>query len=152
MGDDMLMKRMRDWMEIFMHHSMRNFIHYAKDNGLSLSQCGALFHLHHMGRAGVTDVGDHLGVSSAAASQMLDRLVQQNLILRSEDPGDRRVKQIMLSEKGNQILEGGICARISWLEEVFDNLSPTDKEHIAKALDALIEKANQLGYPNESAH
>jgi DNA-binding MarR family transcriptional regulator len=145
----MLTNRMRDWMEIFMRHSMRNFIHYAKENGLSLSQCGALLHLHHMGSAGVTDLGNHLGVSSAAASQMLDRLVQQDLILRSEDPGDRRVKQIVLTDKGHQILEGGIRARVSWLKEIFDILTPSEREQIAMGLDALIEKASQLGYPNE---
>jgi DNA-binding MarR family transcriptional regulator len=152
LANDSLLNRMRDWMEIFMRNSMRNFIRYAKENGLSMSQCGALIHLHHMGSAGVTDLGDHLGVSSAAASQMLDRLVQQGLILRSEDPGDRRVKQIMLSDKGQQILEGGIRARISWLKDVFENLSPSEKEAIALALDALIDKASQLGYPNEPEH
>jgi len=152
MGDDTLMNRMRDWMDIFMHHSMRNFIHYAKENGLSLSQCGALFHLHHKGCAGVTDMGDHLGVSSAAASQMLDRLVQQDLILRSEDPGDRRGKQIVLTDKGQQILKEAIRARVSWLEDVFDNLSPDDKEQIVLALDTLIESASQLGYPNKPKH
>ncbi len=150
MGEQILMDRMRDWMDIFMRNSMRNFIHYAKENGLSLSQCGALLHLHHMGHAGVTDMGEHLNVSSAAASQMLDRLVQQGLILRSEDPGDRRVKHIMLSDKGHQILEGSIRARTSWLKDVFENLSPSEKDRIALALDALIDKASQLGYPDES--
>ncbi len=150
--DDSLLNRMHDWMEIFMRHSMCNFIHYAKENGLSLSQCGALLHLHHMGQAGVTDLGEHLNVSSAGASQMLDRLVQQGLILRSEDPGDRRVKQIILSDKGHQIVEGSIRARISWLRDVFEDLSPREEEWIALALDALIEKASQLGYPYESEH
>ena len=152
MGDDTLMNRMHEWMGIFMHHSMRNFIRYAKDNGLSLSQCGALIHLQHQGCAGVTDMGDHLGVSSAAASQMLDRLVQQDLILRSEDPGDRRGKQIVLTDKGHRILKEAIRARVSWLEDVFDNLSPDEKEQIVMALDTLIESASQLGYPNEPKH
>jgi len=152
MDEKILMDRMRDWMEIFMRHSIRNFIHYAKENGLSLSQCGALLHLHHIGRAGVTDMGEHLGVSSAASSQMLDRLVQQGLILRSEDPGDRRVKQIVLTDRGHRIVEETVCARVSWLNDVFDVLSPSEKDRIALALDALIDKASQLGYPNESEH
>ncbi len=150
--NETLMNKMRAWMEIFMRHSMRNFIRYAKENGLSLSQCGALIHLHHIGSAGVTDLGDHLGVSSAAASQMLDRLVQQDLILRSEDPGDRRVKQIVLTAKGQRIMEEGICARVSWLADVFNMINPSEKEQIARALDTLIEKATQLHSPNEPEH
>ena len=152
MGNDKLMTRMQEWVGIFMHHSMRNFIRYAKDNELSLSQFGALFHLQHQGCAGVTDMGDHLGVSCAAASQMLDRLVQQDLILRSEDPGDRRGKQIVLTDKGHRILKEANRARTSWLEDVFENLSPDDKDQIILALDTLIESASQLGYPNEPKH
>ncbi len=150
--DERLMNRMRDWMEIFMRNSMRNFIRYAKENGLSMSQCGALIHLHHMGSAGVTDLGDHIGVSSAAASQMLERLVQQELILRSEDPADRRVKQIVLTSKGQRIMEEAICARVNWLDEIFDLLSPSEKKQIEKALDILIEEATQLHSLNEPEH
>ena len=97
-------------------------------------------------------MGDHLGVSSAAARQMLDRLVQQDLILRSEDPGDRRGKQIVLTDKGHRILKEANRARTSWLEDVFEHLTPDDKDQIVLALDTLIESASQLGYPNEPKH
>ena len=88
------------WIDIFMHRSMRNFIEYARKSGLSMSQLGALFHLNRMGTSGVTNLGDHLGVTSAAASQMLDRLFQQGLIQRTEDPHDRRVRKIELTTQG----------------------------------------------------
>jgi hypothetical protein len=65
------------WIDIFMHRSMRRFIHFARESGLSMSMIGTLFHLSKKGSAGVTDLGDHLGVTSAASSQMLERLVQQ---------------------------------------------------------------------------
>ena len=91
-----------EWIEVFMRRSMSNFILYSKESGLSMSQIGALFQIRR-GASGVSDIGDDLGVTSAAASQMLERLVQQQLILRSEDPHDRRVKQIVLTEKGRQI-------------------------------------------------
>jgi DNA-binding MarR family transcriptional regulator len=152
MGSDTLMTRKQEWMGIFMHHSMRNFIRYAKDNGLSLSQCGALIHLQHEGIAGVTDMGDHLGVSSAGASQMLDRLVHQDLIQRTEDPCDRRGKQIILTDKGHRILHEAIRARASWLKDVFDALSDEEQEQIVSVLDTLISRASQLGYPKESEH
>ena len=106
------------WIEVSMHRSMRNFIHYVRDNGLSMSQLGALFHLTRMGSSGVTDLAGHLEVSNAAASQMLERLVQQGLILRTEDPNDRRVKQIILTERGSQVLEESIRARQSWLDKL----------------------------------
>ncbi|MEW6717482.1 MAG: MarR family transcriptional regulator [Chloroflexota bacterium] len=136
---------LKKWIEVSMRRSMRNFLHYARESGLSMSQIGTLFHLHHMGSSGVTDLGDHLGVTSAAASQMLERLVQQGLILRSEDPNDRRVKQIILTDKGNRVLEEGIRARQGWLDNLAESLSASEKEQITAALNILIDKAGQSG-------
>jgi DNA-binding MarR family transcriptional regulator len=146
---DPLVVTLQEWTEVSMHHSIRNLICYARESGLSMSQLGALFHLHHKGSRGVTDIGDHLGVTSAAASQMLERLVQQALILRSEDPSDRRVKQIILTEKGLQVLQESIRARQGWLVDLAETLSDSEKETIIAALNILIDRASHLSQPDE---
>jgi len=127
-----------------MRRSMRNFLHYTREKELSMSQIGALFHLNRMGTCGVSAISDDLGVTDAAASQMLERLVQQGLITRSEDPHDRRVKQIVLTEKGHQVLQESIHARQGWLEDLARVLSKEEKEQVVAALQILIEKASQL--------
>ena len=144
---DSFVDTLHQWIETSMKHSMRNFIHYARENGLSMSQLGALFHLNHMGSSGVSDLGDHLGVTSAAASQMLDRLVQQGLILRSENPNDRRVKQVVITDKGCQILEEGIRARQGWLDNLANKIVDEDKVHIIAALNILIDTSSQIDSP-----
>ncbi len=141
---DPFIAAMQQWREVFMRRSMRNFIHFARKSGLSMSQLGTLFHLQRSGSSGVTDLGDHLGVSSAASSQLLDRLVQQKLILRAEDPKDRRVKQIALTEKGSLVLEDSMHARQDWLCELGDALSDREKEQIIIALNILIQKSRDL--------
>jgi DNA-binding MarR family transcriptional regulator len=137
------------WIEIFMHNSMRSFILYSKESGLSMSQIGALFRIH-KGGGGVSDVGEDLGISSAAASQMLERLVQQGLILRSEDPLDRRVKKIVLTERGQQILHAGIRSRQQWLYSLAERLTPTEQEQVMSALTILIEKSAQIKHEPEN--
>ena len=135
---------LRTWVEVFMHRSMRNFTLYAKEQGLSISQFGALFHIHRKGACGVSDIGDDLGVTSAAASQMLDRLVQQDLILRSEDPHDRRLKQLVLTEHGHQILHQGVQSRQGWLADLVSLMNPAEQQQVKDALQLLIDKAGQL--------
>jgi len=146
---DPFISTFHQWLDIFMHRTLRRFIHYVRESGLSMSMIGTLFHLNRKGCAGVTDLGDHLGVTSAASSQMLERLVQQELILRTEDPTDRRVKQIVLTEKGHQVLDEGIRARQGWLDDLVEILSQEEKELIKGALDLMINKANQLEDPIE---
>ena len=144
MNVDPFVARLKEWMEVSMRHSMRNIIRYARESGLSMTNLGAIFHIHRIGSCGVTELGDHLGVTSAAASQMLERLVQQELILRTEDPDDRRVKQIVLTEKGHRILEEGIRARQGWLNDLAQTLSESEKENIMVGLNVLIDKLNHL--------
>jgi DNA-binding MarR family transcriptional regulator len=149
MQADPFVARLKEWMEVSMRHSMRNLLRYARDSGLSMSNLGAIFHVHRIGSCGVTELGDHLGVTSAAASQMLERLVQQELILRTEDPDDRRVKQIALTDKGHRILEDGIRARQGWLNDLAETLSDNEKETIMVGLNILIDKVDHLTPPIE---
>ncbi|MGD8814105.1 MAG: MarR family transcriptional regulator [Anaerolineales bacterium] len=135
-----------EWMEISRRHSMRSILRYARASGLSMSHLSAILHTQRIGSCGVTEIGEHLGVTSAAASQMLDRLVQQGLVLRSEDPDDRRAKRIVLTEKGQRILEEGIRARQSWLNEVSLAFTDEEKEIITSALKMLTERVRQLYY------
>jgi DNA-binding MarR family transcriptional regulator len=146
---DPLVATLQEWIEVSMHRSIRNFIFYARESGLSMSQLGALFHIHHKGSGGVTDLGDHLGVTSAAASQMLERLVQQKLVLRSQDPSDRRVKHLVLTDKGFQVLQESIRARQRWLYDLAETLSDSEKKAIMAALNILIDRADHLAQPDE---
>jgi DNA-binding MarR family transcriptional regulator len=138
-----------EWIKVSMHRSMCNFARDARKSGLSMSHIGAMFHIHHEGRCGVTELGNHLGVTSPAASQMLERLVQQELILRTEDPKDRRVKKIVLTDKGIRVLEDGILARQSWLDDLSETLSDGEKETIMLGLNILIDKVKNLNQPIE---
>jgi DNA-binding MarR family transcriptional regulator len=133
-----------EWIEVFMRRSFRNFLLYSKESGLSMSQIGALIQIHRRGVSGVSDVGDDLGITSAGASQMLERLVQQGLIVRSEDPNDRRVKQIALTDKGYQVLRDSMHARQGWLVDLGKSLTALEHEQVVAALNLLIKKANQL--------
>ena len=149
---DPLEAALQEWVAVFMRRSMRSFIRYARENGLSMSQVNALFHIHRASGSGVTDLGEHLGISNAAVSQLLERLVQQGLILRCEDPADRRAKKLTLTEKGAQTLQEGIHARQGWLHDLAQTLSPAEKEQVAAALQILIDKTKRLETPAELAN
>jgi DNA-binding MarR family transcriptional regulator len=147
---DPFIKTLEEWTEAFMRRSMGNFMLYSKESGLSMSQIGALFHIHHKVNAGVSDIGEDLGISSAASSQMLERLVSQDLIQRTEDPRDRRFKQIVLTAKGERILQESMHARQGWLKDLAVTLSADEQAQIITALELMIYKVNQLDRTNSS--
>ncbi len=146
-SSDPLINALHESIRVIMRRFMPIILHFAKGCGLSMPQIGVLFQLDHGGTSGVSNLSDDLGITSAAGSQMLDRLVQQELILRSEDPVDRRVKNIVLTVKGRKILQEIVHMRQAWMEELAGALSPSEKEQVIAALKILVEKADQINPP-----
>lgn len=152
MSAEALVDTLRQWLDVSMRRSMREFIRYARQSGLSMSQFGALLHLHRAGVCGVTQIGDHLGVTGGAASQMIDRLVSQGLVLRDVDPQDRRVKRIELTDKGIRLIEEGLKARQSWLSDVSQALSEDERQEIISALKTLMDRLHALAAATQLEH
>lgn len=124
-----------------MRHSMRDLMQFVKNADLSMAQYSALMRLHYGGVCGVGEVGNHLGVTNAAASQLIDRLVQLGLVERTEDPQDRRAKQLTISPKGRTLLQQSFEARLAWTEGLAHALPPEQRTAILHALRELTEAA-----------
>lgn len=134
---------LREWAEIFIRRSMRDLFHFLKKNGLSVSQLNTLMRLYYGGSCGVSDISDHLGVTNAATSQMVQRLVEQGFLHRTEDLSDRRVKQLALTDKGRALVSQIIEARHHWLEELTTTLTPEQQANIITVLADLTEATRQ---------
>ena len=140
-----LMAALHAWMRVFMQGSMGGFMRYARGAGLSMQHFGVLHYLHHRGAGrAVSDIGEDLGVTSAAASQMIERLVQQGLVQRSETPDDRRVRLVHLTAAGQQVVTESIQAQQGWLEPLLAALTDEQRIAVSQALCLLTEQAARL--------
>jgi DNA-binding MarR family transcriptional regulator len=135
---------LRAWMDVFMHRSMRGWTHFAKSTGLSMPQFSILMQLHYKGACGMSEISERFDVSAAAASQLVDKLVQAGYLERTEDPHDRRAKLLKLSTEGAKLVDDGIQERYRWMDELTSKLSPTEQTKISEALSVLTEAAQKL--------
>lgn len=140
-----------EWVQVYMRRSMQAFARWMTESGLSRSQIGALMRLHYQGRCPVTGIGTELGITTPAASQLVDRLVHMGLIDRTKDPTDRRVKLVALSEDGRALIHQGLVARLGWMEELAASLPAAEQQAITHALSALVEAAHQINGDSETA-
>jgi DNA-binding MarR family transcriptional regulator len=135
---------LRRWLEVIMTRSMRDWARYVKSSGLSMPQFRLLMELYYRGPCGITHISDEMSITNAAASQLVDKLVQSGLLERAEDPHDRRAKQVTISENGRTFVQNGIEQRYLWVNELAANLSSEECQVISLALTALTEKALSL--------
>ena len=134
----------RSWMDVFMHRSMRGWGLYAKSTGLSMPQFSIMMQLHHKGACGMSEVSERFEITPAAASQLVDKLVQSGFIKRDEDPQDRRAKVLNITDKGRELIQRGIEERYRWVDQLVEKLSAEQKARVSEALVLLTEAAQEI--------
>jgi DNA-binding MarR family transcriptional regulator len=139
-----LIQTMRQFMDIAVHYSMRASGHFMKSRGLSTPQFSILMQLHHRGICGMSQVSEQFGTTPAAASQLVDKLVQNGLVHREEDPQDRRAKSLKLTEKGKELILRGIEERYQWVDPLAGTLTPEERAKVNEALTIMTEAIQKM--------
>jgi MarR family transcriptional regulator, organic hydroperoxide resistance regulator len=135
---------LQEWIRVYMRRTGQDFKKFMGDSGLSFSQVNTLMRLHFTGEADVTDIAEQLGVSNAAASQLVDRLVRMMLIERKEDKADRRIKCLVLTQAGHEMAERLVNIRRGWMEKFTNSLTADQRDNISSALQTLTDAARGL--------
>ncbi len=119
------------------------FMRSMKQHDISMPQVHALMYIYHMGECQVSDIGTLAGVSKAAASQLVDRLVQQGLVERKEHSLDRRTKVLKLSNKGMDLIKEGLTAD-NFMVEMLASLTPEQQKTVHDAIAILAQAARRF--------
>src|SRR5881397_1439777 len=106
--------------------------------GLSLAKLAAL---HHLSRAGESlplgQLADRLACVKSNVTQLVDRLEADGLVTRSPDPGDRRSRLAVLTDRGRQACALGNDIRHRVERELFSALSADESLQLRRLLAKL---------------
>lgn len=139
-----LKQTLRQFVDMAVHYSMRASAHFTKAMALSMPQFSLLMQLHYRGVCGMSEVSERFEITPAAASQLVDKLVQSGLIHREEDPNDRRAKSLNLTSKGKELILRGIEDRYQWVEPLAEKLTPEERAKVNEALLIMTEAAREM--------
>lgn len=131
------LKAMEHWVNIYLYRSLAEYFDYLKNKGISMQQAYALTFIHYNGPSKISEICEHMMVSAPAASQMADRLEKVNLVQRIPKLGDRRVRNVVLTEQGKIFVKQSIDARQNWVNEIPVDLSDDQLDQISDALQLL---------------
>jgi DNA-binding MarR family transcriptional regulator len=113
-----------------------------EDSGLTLTQCKTLLILAgpegeepYAGR----DIAERLKTSLASVSRAVDGLVRSRLVKRVEDPDDRRVRRLTITDKGRQLAGEIVAARLADMEAFAASLTPAQRRKLDSALEAMLD-------------
>ncbi len=111
----------------------------ADDITPALVQC--LQHVYTHGPSSIRKIARGLSVTVPAASQLVERLVQKDLVTREINKEDRRYANVRLTDEGKRVVREVRSRRSEWLESITENLSSERRRMLIDSLESFIENA-----------
>ena len=112
---------------------------------LSFTQIKALCALETDGEErSVKALAESLGVSLPAMSRAVDGLFERGFVGREEDPGDRRMKRVRLTDAGRTVPRALNEARLSALQELISSLGDDEALALESALGLILERRAEI--------
>ena len=121
-----------------------HLLRVIEETGLSMTQCKALLELGGLGEATeprqVGELAETFGVSVPSMSRAVDVLVKERLATRVEDPDDRRVRRVAITEKGKKLVDTLMMVRQAGMEAFAASLTAAQRRKLDAAVDALMDR------------
>ena len=104
---------------------------------VSPSQSRALRVVTRHGAIRLTELSEHLHIAPRSATEVVDDLQAKGLVERRPDPQDRRATLVAVTDHGIELGRAIRSAQDAETERLFDLLSATDRDHLARILRKL---------------
>ena len=105
--------------------------------GLRTPQLRALLRIAREEGLTMGDLARQIGVSFAAATQVVEGLVELDLVTRERSAADRRVVRLALTEHAHAEIDGALARRAAQVREVCEQLSPEEARAFARGIEIL---------------
>jgi DNA-binding MarR family transcriptional regulator len=92
----------------------------------------------------VKALAESLGLSLAATSRAVDGLYERGLVQRDEDPDDRRMKRVRLTEAGREVPLALNAGRLSALHDLIASLAADEAEALGDALALIMRRRDEI--------
>lgn len=116
----------------------------SADADLTPARASALLHVDRRGPLRLSDLAEAEGLNPTMLSRMVSDLVQDGLLERTSDPGDRRAAWVGVTELGADVARRMRSERTQSVLDALDRLPGPERRSVIKALPALERLVEQL--------
>jgi DNA-binding MarR family transcriptional regulator len=114
------------------------------DVDLTMPQMKALICVCKNNGATSGEIARNLGVGLSTITGVVDRLAEQNLVTRREDPVDRRITRVLPTERGNRLVDDLLRYRTEIIRDILAQLDEEQLRVVEQAFGYLIHALEEL--------
>lgn len=125
--------------------------HFAQDrtmpllaSNLTMQQFKVLLLLSAKDDLAGHELADALGVKLGTVTGIVDRLVAQDLVRRTEDPVDRRIRRVSLTVEGRRLIDEITDNGLSQFRDLLGELGTEDLRQCLHVTQVLLDAAKRL--------
>ena len=111
-------------------------------SGLSVTQLKSLFLIAEKGSTNFRGLAETLGVTPSNVTRIIERLVEQGLVSRTENPEDRREQVLQATDKGRSRLNSLKETGMKHMTRILNLLSDEELAALAMGLAAFVRSAD----------
>lgn len=137
--NEILQENIRITAQVITEICQRNTRKQVSDFPLTRNQCYILKILHTSGEFLISELAQILEISPAAASKIIDRLEQMELVVRQPHEGDRRSFEVKLLDRGHQLVEEIKQVTTRKLKPLMSQFSKEEKVQLLDYLQRIVK-------------
>ncbi len=115
-----------------------------QDFNITPPQFDALQFLIYEGEMTVTELSSRLFLAPSTITDLVDRMVNNNLVNRVRDDKDRRTVKLTVQETGLKLLEEVIARRCSYLEALTADMNEAERINFIAYLERMNQTKNEF--------
>lgn len=112
------------------------------DSGLTITQLRSLFLIANKGRTNFRKLAKALGVTPSNVTGIADRLEEQGLVSRTQNPEDRREMTLQATDKGEALVSNLKEAGMKQMTQILSLLNVKALYSLIRGLSAFVEAAD----------
>lgn len=116
----------------------------ARDAGLTPTAISLLLMVARVGPVRLSELAESEGINPTMLSRIIAGMVQDGLLRRSSDAGDRRAAWVEITAAGRKLAERMRRERTRAVDDALETLTEAERRHIERALPALEALAETL--------
>lgn len=105
--------------------------------GVTMSQCSTLLAVGKKSKMTMNELSESMALATSTMTRVVDNLVRDGYIKRTQDDSDRRIVHVSLTEKGTELFQQIRRIYHEYHQRIVDNIPTSEIHSVVEALKLL---------------
>lgn len=128
---------------LHLHKKIMNPNEMIKNLSIPPSHVKVIFYLRHNGTSSISEIAKNLTISRPNMTPIIDKLIAEDMVKRCDDPNDRRIIKIELTDNAHEFIKEQKEKIKNDLEKKISSLNSEDlealSEHVIGITDIILK-------------